>query len=171
MNVMGVQILVSGLLFLFFSAIGIVLIIISLRRRQHAQESQRWLTTDGLITLREAAVSQTSDTSGNASASYYPRVEYEYTVMGTQYHGTRIAFGAVKNYPQQADVQAVLARYPEGATVAVHYNPNQPEDAVLEQSAPAANLALVIGVIFLVVALCSAVGGIGALLISAIGGN
>lgn len=161
--------LILGVLVLIFGGIGVGLIIYALRTRQKVQESQRWPVTDGLITAREMAVNQSTDSEGGSTTSYYPHVEYEYSVMGTRYHGKKIAFGAVKNYSRQADVQAILARYPEGATVAVHYDPNKPEDAVLEQAAPATNVMVVIGVIFLAVALCGGFVGLGVLLMSAFG--
>jgi len=152
--------LIGGFIVLVFGVLGLVLLITSLRSRQKAVESQRWPVTDGVITLRNVEVSESTDGEGATNTSYYPRVEYDYEVMGTRYHGKKIAFGATRHYNRMADAQAQLMRYPEGGTVAVHYDPNKPQDAVLEQAAPSATITLVLGVIFLVVAVLGGCGGL-----------
>ena len=48
-----------------------------------------------------------------------------------EYHSTQLSFGGKAAGSQQlAESQA--ARYPEGSQVMVHYNPKNPENAVLD---------------------------------------
>ncbi len=73
-----------------------------------------------------------------ADATYTPVVEYAYTVQDVPYTSRRIDF---KPYPYTTcdDVepaQAIIAKYPVGGVVNVHYNPFGPTQAVLEAAKP-----------------------------------
>ncbi len=60
-----------------------------------------------------------------------PLVEYVYRVGTREYHGTRIGFGPTVSAGRDL-AEAVIARYPEKATVTVHYHPANPSQATLE---------------------------------------
>jgi hypothetical protein len=98
--------------------------------QQHKmQEAQTWPTTQGEITASFVTDVTSSDDSGT---SYEPRVRYRYVVAGIIYEGTRIGFFGHTTYGSRRRAQRALASYPEGAKVTVYYNPQHPEEAVLE---------------------------------------
>jgi hypothetical protein len=85
---------------------------------------------------------------GGGHYVYYPEVTYEYQVDGTTYTSSKInviMFGSDISY-----AQGVLNRYPIGSTVDVHYNPDNPSDAVLETQVDIITYGpLIIGIVFI----------------------
>jgi hypothetical protein len=69
-----------------------------------------------------------------SSARWYgPSVRYEYYLNNVRHEGDVIAFGEL--VPQSySEAEARIQAYPPGATVTVHYDPNDPEIATLETS-------------------------------------
>jgi hypothetical protein len=57
-------------------------------------------------------------------------VTYEYAVDGATHRGT-----LARDAKPLADVKDMLARYPVGATIAVHYCPEDPQDSFIEARA------------------------------------
>ncbi len=64
---------------------------------------------------------------------YSPYVLYEYKIGERLYTAERIGYTS-SNGPDIARAQAVIDRYPVGAIVSVHYDPQNPSEAVLELS-------------------------------------
>jgi hypothetical protein len=87
---------------------------------QRAKESAAWPSATGTITA-----------SGTKKVMFrsQPRVAYSYPVNGTSYASERISFAAGVP-PKETD--SVVARYPVGKEVTVHYAPEKPSEAVLE---------------------------------------
>jgi hypothetical protein len=76
-------------------------------------------------------------------------VTYTYQVAGQQYQSQRIYFGSEVG---GSAMTGVVKKYPVGAQVPVYYNPENPADAVLEQSSPASKVLILVGVILIAVA-------------------
>jgi hypothetical protein len=87
---------------------------------QRAKESVAWPSATGTITA-----------SGTKKVMFrsQPRVAYSYAVNGTSYTAERISFAA--GVPPK-ETASVVARYPVGKEVTVHYAPEKPSEAVLE---------------------------------------
>lgn len=75
-------------------------------------------------------------------------VRYEYEVAGKRYAGSTIRFSQGK-YRFRDQAERVIERYPPGAEVAVHYDPDNPATAALETSSGAALYTILWSVIFL----------------------
>jgi hypothetical protein len=95
-----------GFFVLVLMALGIYLVVFSLRSKKKAEDSQNWPGTPGTITLTEVKRSVNRDDDGNESYAYYPKVEYTYQVGGETLTGKR-----------PASVQNDLERYPVGGQV------------------------------------------------------
>ena len=67
------------------------------------------------------------------SGGSYLKVTYRYTINGTSYTGDRYKYG--KKYFFWSDTAGEIARetLPKGTEVSVYYNPQHPEQAVIEQ--------------------------------------
>lgn len=87
---------------------------------QRAKASSAWPGVTGTITAAERK---------KVLLRSQPRVTYSYAVNGKSFTGQRISF-ATAMPPKETD--AILARYPVGQTVPVHYAPENPAEAVLE---------------------------------------
>lgn len=155
--------LCGGLFLLAFAAGGAYLIYSSLKSRKKAEASRNWPAASGVVRSVKVSEQTSTDSEGDSSTSYTPRVEYDYSVNGVLYRGKKLAFGAEKGYASEKAAWAALAAYPEGASVTVYYDPANPGEAVLQQKAVAATAGLVIGIILVLVAVCGGCGGLGAL--------
>ena len=146
--------LCGGIFVLALLALGIYLVVFSLRSKKKAEESQNWPSTPGTVTLAEVKRSINRDEDGNESYTYFPKVEYTYQVGGETLVGKRLAFGGILAQSNPATAQKTLERYPLGGQVPVYYDPEKPTDAVLERQVGGMKWGLIVGIICLVLSLC-----------------
>jgi hypothetical protein len=95
------------------------------------KRSKNWPTTSGQVKS-----SRISYDSGSDKTSGTPYVLYAFEVNGKKYKSSVINPGDVTLADNDAAAR-VVARYPTGTNVIVHYNPQNPEDAFLEPFSPA----------------------------------
>jgi flagellar basal body-associated protein FliL len=107
-----------------------------------------WPTTTGKI-----LTSQTEWRSSGESSAEYPVVLYSYRANAQEFQGRRIAPGMEVG---GIGARKVVERYPVNSQVTVYYNPQNPEDAVLEKKAGSQILLWVLLVVF-DCALCGAI--------------
>jgi hypothetical protein len=88
---------------------------------------EHWPTTDGVVQSAQMARHEGDADHGD---TYSADVSYSYQVAGVNYDGNRLAFGSVSSSSSYA--QGILNHYPVGQKVSVHYDPANPELAVLE---------------------------------------
>ncbi|KAF0112533.1 MAG: hypothetical protein FD147_129 [Chloroflexi bacterium] len=138
--------------FIFF---GLVFVIISITSKKRSKAAQSWPTIPGVILSSRVDIHTSMDSDRRTSTSYKPFVEYQYTIMGQDYRGNRIAFGANAFNRKKSD--SIIARYPVNQQVIVHYNPDKPEDVALETEVQGAVLSLIIGILLMGVGIVMAV--------------
>ncbi len=132
--------LIVGFVLLLIGAIFLIIGLVALKR---ARVSQSWPAIPGVVLSSTVVEHESTDSDGGSSVSYEPKVEYTYNVMGQTYTARRIAYGANSfDYRKAAEI---AARYPVGAQVNVHYNPDKVKDATLETSAAGGKLFPVLG--------------------------
>lgn len=93
--------------------------------------SRRWSAAAGRIT-RAGIVPIRS----HRSIRYQPEVVYTFTADGQTHTGQRLTFASWTQWLAQAEAERALAPYPPGAAVTVLYDPQRPQDSVLERRAP-----------------------------------
>ncbi len=155
---MAFGVLCFGSFILIFGAIAAWILYTYFQQRRAAGESAGWPATQGKIVLSTVMTSTTRHRTDSGMwverTSYFPKVRYEYSVLGKAYTGERIAFGAAKGHSAPADAEKVLARYPVGATVTVYYNPRDPAEAVLEREMRGGAFLLFVGLAFALSTAC-----------------
>lgn len=148
---------IGGFIIFIFGFIGAVMVFLYFRHKKEAEESQNWASTLGTITktyMRQEVSYETSNTI------YYPTIEYEYEYRGTTYTGSRINFGGSSGNSNYRKSEEILAQYPINKTITVYYDPNNPEEAVLEQKmGTGGKVMLIVGILFAFIALCAACVG------------
>jgi hypothetical protein len=87
---------------------------------QMAKTSTSWPGVDGIVTASERK---------RVALRMQPRVTYSYAVNGVNFTSNRVSFAAA--IPKK-EIDSILARYPTGQAVTVHYQPDNPVQAVLE---------------------------------------
>jgi hypothetical protein len=114
---------------LVFSAIAVGLIIFGLFTMRETSRSRGWATTDGRV-----VTSTVNEFTGKSGATWRPMVIYSYSVGGARFMSSRLAFHSLAS-GSRAEAARIAARYPAGGTVRVLYDPQDPEQAVLEPGA------------------------------------
>lgn len=108
--------------------------------------SQTWPAATGTITRSEMGVdSSQTGPSRTANRTYAARIEYRYMVGPKVYAGKTICLGGVLNSSFKGRAEDRLAKYPEGTTVAIYYNPENPEVCCLERRGEIALFGYLIG--------------------------
>lgn len=134
--------IIVGFVILLF---GAVFFIVGLVAAKRAKAALTWPVMPGVVLNARVVEHVSTDSEGDRSVTYEPLVEYQYNVMGQTYSATRIAFGANRfNYKKAAEI---VARYPAGSQVSVHYNPDKVKDAVLETSAAGGKVFTILGAV------------------------
>ena len=90
--------------------------------------SHAWPTTEGRV--RQFAIAAEVPDRRKETVYYSPRVEYDYAVDGSEFHGQRIrmAKDSSTNRNDFVELETVLA---PGNVVQVHYNPSDPAKSLL----------------------------------------
>ena len=116
---------ITVFLMLVFMAVGVGISIWGWSVLQNARVSESWPATDGEIL--SSVVREDTDEDGT---SYFGDVTYRYFVADVAYTSDSVSFG---QYGGERDhAEEIVARYPAGSGVTVHYDPADPETAVLE---------------------------------------
>ena len=155
---------ISLVMTLIFSGIGMGLLLFGRSARRKALASQSWPAVAGTVTESEVKITEHNPGNGmdaEQTTHYKPVVKYQYSVEGMEFTGSRIAFGAMNSAHSAAN--AVVARYPAGASVTVRYDPEKPAEAVLVTKTGGGAMLMVLGVMFLIFGVGSAVMGLVAL--------
>ncbi len=114
---------------------------------RNARASADWPTAQGQITASE--IEHSTDSDGDDV--YTPHVSYTYQANGLSYENFTIKFGET-SYGDESTALEVLSRYPVGQAVTVHYDPADPDRAVLEAGVSGGSYIVIsIGLIFVVV--------------------
>ncbi len=96
-----------------------------------AEASVHWPSVEGIVTSSEVSASRYT-APGQArldETTYRPEVTYTYQVEGKDYTGHRVSYRAQGDL---ASARELVARYPAGKQVQVHYDPKAPGTATLE---------------------------------------
>jgi len=114
--------IVAGLFWIALTLGGDVFAINAIRQQLRAEH---FPTVTGVITHNEIEITPASKSGTN----YTARLRFAYTVDGRAYVGDRHRYGS--HTASAAHAEALASRYPVGAPVIVHYNPDDPADALL----------------------------------------
>ena len=114
--------------FLALVMLGIVQVALGLKAWGLARRSRGWNAAAGRIV--HSAVEAEGPDLVDADVVRVA-VRYEYHVGGTRLVADTVAFG-LEELMDGAEARAIAERYPEGAEVTVHYDPENPDVAVLE---------------------------------------
>jgi hypothetical protein len=140
---------------IFVALVGLAGLVIGLRAhgvaKARAAAATRWMIVPGVVTRSEIA-ERTGQSAGTPYSYFDPLIAYTYSVGGRTRSGQRLRFGAVSARSRKA-AEAMLAPYPVGATIDIHYDPDDPDESALEPGTVGASMlavAILSGVVILV---------------------
>jgi hypothetical protein len=131
-------------LYLLISLVGLSALISAMRSRRQADASLAWPGVQGKVIESSLKTHYSTDVDGHQTTSHTAVVRYTYSVMGKEYIGDRVAFGVKTSNRNPAT--EVINRYPVDKLVMVYYNPEKPEQAVLEQVSGSGWLQILAGI-------------------------
>ncbi len=111
---------------------------------------QTWQSVQGVVLKAETGRHRIYNSKRPANVTYRPEVTYQYEVNGQSYTCNTLGFGTGTYSMDKA--QKMIAPYPQGKSVNVHYDPADPAQAVLEASAHGTLNNFLMGAMFLVLA-------------------
>jgi hypothetical protein len=125
-----------------------------LRAVGKARAAETWPTAVGTIISAAVVEEESTDREGHTSTWYNPVVAYSYSVAGKSFESRRLRFGNYRR-ASRPKAEAMLSSYRVGGTAQVRYNPEQPEECVLETAKPGPVYAFMAaaGLIFIAVGL------------------
>ena len=129
--------MIPGPLFMALFAMSIPTAIagVVVHKMNQVHHAARWPSAQGRIVTSKIRTVTTKLADGSPSRGNAPDIEYVFSVDGVEHRGKRIGIGEIK--PDSPEVEAALERYEVGRTGPVYYNPEDPNEAVLERDAPA----------------------------------
>ena len=120
-------------MYIILIAIGLFLIVITPISIKAGKKSANWPATSGTILSSEVEEEISTDAEDGVSKYYYPRIRYEYEINGTKYQGNKYKLLEPSMSRQKAYEFAAL--FLPGNKVNVYYNPQKPQQAVLQTGA------------------------------------
>lgn len=129
-----------------FILVGLGLFALAIVQQRKANATKAWPTANGVVLSSRLESHYSHDSDGGSSITYSPEVEYSYTVDGVMHIAHQLAVGKA-NYDHFV-ASRKLAPYPQGTEVTVHYDPTNPNNAVLETKSAGGVILLTIGFIF-----------------------
>jgi Protein of unknown function (DUF3592) len=116
---------------IFFGLIAVAFAVLLVRKLLESRRVKHWPVTGGKVIASDvvARPREMRDASDPAFVNE-ANVEYEYLVGNIKYRCKRISLAEKIS---GSEIEVVLARYPVGATVAVFYDPANPNNALLER--------------------------------------
>ncbi len=126
----GMKFFFSRIFPLIFIVVGGSVLFVGLRGLVRAKASVDWPNTQGEI-VESSVDRRRSSGSNGSSTTYHAEILYEFSVDGTTFNGSRVAYGDYgSSNPSHA--RRIVNNYPEGKRVTVYYMPGNPEESLLE---------------------------------------
>ena len=125
-------------IFILCIIIGICLLGLGFYFQKKAKAIEKWPVITGKVIATKVVQTTTekslrrNDESSQSTLSYYPVIEYEYTVNDKRYTSDRLSL-SVDQRSSPRYLEPILKKYAPGTAVKVFYNPDDPADAVLEK--------------------------------------
>jgi ribosomal protein L21E len=145
------------------SPFALILLAVAYKYLQ-VRAARNWPSTPGKVVVSASEVrtvevldDQRSDHKSSEQRNF-ANIVYQYSVRGQSLTSNHVAIGEDRG---NVDVAGTLARYPVGKAVAVYYNPNHPQQSVLERDLPkgTGGCLAISSVIVLLIVFGGAIGG------------
>jgi uncharacterized integral membrane protein len=146
---------------LVFIGIGIGMLIKLMKNFSKARLSKNWLSTSGKIVSSELDAQTTTDEDGYQTTTYIANIVFEYQVDKTSFKCDCINFDYGMRTSNKRKQQSIVEQYPAGSQVTVYYDPDEPEQAVLEKRVNGVFTTIMVSAVFILIGVIVAVMSLG----------
>jgi len=115
---------------LFAGLFGAAALLFFVGHKRYLARANAWPVAAGEI-VSSTVEQRYSTENGRTRTTYLPIVEFAYTVDGNRLHSRQVKLG-LEVSGSESLAQGIVDRYPAGAPVEVHYDPQDPSNAALE---------------------------------------
>jgi hypothetical protein len=115
---------------LFAGLFGCVALLFFVGHRRYLARANAWPVTQGEV-VSSIVEQRRATEDGKTRATYLPVVEFAYSVGGNRLHSRQVKLG-LEISGSESFAQGIVTRYPAGTPVDVHYDPQDPSNAALE---------------------------------------
>jgi len=124
--------------FVLLLVVGISLLGWEIYSAVRSNQASNWTTTTGKVTESKMQRYRTRGRRGRSTHRHRMQFEYTYRAKGKKFSNDRVSFGAsfISDMLNGLIRPGALKKYPVGKSVTVHFNPNNPQDAVIETQLP-----------------------------------
>lgn len=115
-------------------ALGMVVLLgVGLKNVGRGAMSSGWPIAEAVVSKVEMTSQTTRDTRRQSSTTtYHANLTFRYAVNGREYTTDQVRWGQTLGSGDPTEAVVLALSYPEGRRVRVHYNPSQPDEAVVK---------------------------------------
>ena len=117
--------------------------------RTKAEDSELWPSVPGTIKKSTAKLESGGGYGSTSTTTYKAVIQYKYKVASRYYTNNKICIGGQLQLSFKKRAEAHCHNYPVGAEVDVYYDPNNPQDSVLEAREEISGLLKMVGAAFI----------------------
>jgi hypothetical protein len=132
--------------------VGTGLLFFGWSQNRKGVSTRDWRITTGTIVSADLSQQSRRNQQGYQDVTYAPAVEYTYEVNGQTYRSDKISSEWTASH-NLGMAERLTNKNPPGAKVDVHYNQNNPAEAVLEAKSTSRNFLMIAGGTILVLTL------------------
>ena len=146
---------------LIFFGIGIGMLVKLAKHYGKLQQSKNWLSTNGKILSSDLDAQISTDDDGYQTTTYLAKVFFTYEVNGNSYESDRVNFDYGMRTSNVRKPQSVVEQYPTGSDVTVYYDPENPQQSVLEKRVNGTFTTILVSAVFIAIGVVLAVTSLG----------
>ena len=140
---------VSNWLGLLFAGIGASAFYQGRKIRTKAEDSELWPSVPGTIKKSTTKLESGGGYGSTSTTTYKAVIQYKYKVASRYYTNDKICIGGQLQLSFKKRVEAHCQNYPVGTAVDVYYDPNKPQDSVLETREEISGILQIVGGAFI----------------------
>lgn len=111
---------------LFCAAIVLTFDVFAVWRTARQYSTVHYRAVEGRVSSSEVEVNVDGE-----STAFLPKIEYDYTVAGRHYRGSRYRYGTI-GHPSHQEMERIVRQHPQGSMTKVYYDPANPADSLLK---------------------------------------
>jgi len=115
--------------------IGLYLLHLGGNNLFESYQSSRWAITEGQIILSKLGIVERTPGTSRKNPVPIAKIKYSYTVKGKSYTSSRRSFNDYGSDIRDQQ-QNIVDGYPVGKIVKVYFDPDNPQQAILEHRSP-----------------------------------
>ncbi len=146
---------------LAFIGTGLGMLIKLLKNFSKVSHSKNWLSTSGKIVSSELDAQTTTDEDGYQTTTYFANILFQYQVSDKVFDCDCINFDYGIRTSNMRIQQSIVEQYPVGRQVTVYYDPDDPQQAVLEKRVNGVFTTIMVSAVFILIGVVLAVVSLG----------